>query len=146
MLACAGSSHHDGVLLWELGLGCAPSLNCDDTLLTLESPPPPPPDAPPAAAPTLAPPPPPATPPPPPAPPTAPRAAASRRPKAPLEAMCCRHRSCWFNEALCFKCFLLCFLECICIFGNFTFYIYHVYIDICHINIYFIYIHTFLYM
>lgn len=83
MLAWAGSSHHDGVLLWELGLAWAPSLNCDDTLLTLESAPPPP------AAPA-----PPPTPGPPPlAPPTAPKAAASRRPKAPLDAMCWRHRS-----------------------------------------------------
>lgn len=36
MLAWAGSSHQDGVLLWELGLAWAASLNCEDTLLTLE--------------------------------------------------------------------------------------------------------------
>lgn len=92
MLAWAGSSHQEGVLLWELGLGWAPSLNWDETLLTLESVPPPP-TAPPA---TLPPPPPPL---PPLAPPTAPRAAASRRPKAPLEAICWRHRSWWASYA-----------------------------------------------
>lgn len=36
MLAWAGSSHQDGVLLWELGLAWAASLNCEDTLLTRE--------------------------------------------------------------------------------------------------------------
>lgn len=36
MLAWAGSSHQDGVLLWELGLAWAASLNWEDTLLTLE--------------------------------------------------------------------------------------------------------------
>lgn len=34
MLDWTGSSHHDGVLLCELGLGCGASLNCDETLLT----------------------------------------------------------------------------------------------------------------
>lgn len=36
MLAWAGSSHQDGVLLWELGLAWAASLNWEDTLLTRE--------------------------------------------------------------------------------------------------------------
>lgn len=36
MLAWAGSSHQDGVLLWELGLAWAASLNWEETLLTLE--------------------------------------------------------------------------------------------------------------
>lgn len=36
MLDWTGSSHQEGVLLWELGLGCGASLNWDETLLTLE--------------------------------------------------------------------------------------------------------------
>lgn len=36
MLDCTGSSHQDGVLLCELGLGCGTSLNWEDTLLTRE--------------------------------------------------------------------------------------------------------------
>lgn len=34
MLDWTGSSHQEGVLLWELGLGCGASLNWDETLLT----------------------------------------------------------------------------------------------------------------
>lgn len=36
MLDWTGSSHQEGVLLWELGLGWGASLNWDETLLTLE--------------------------------------------------------------------------------------------------------------
>lgn len=36
MLDWTGSSHQEGVLLWELGLGCGASLNWDETLLTRE--------------------------------------------------------------------------------------------------------------
>lgn len=82
MLDCAGSSHQEGVLLCELGLGWGASLNCDETLLTrdVSVPPPPPPPAEPA-------------------PPAAPTPQ-SCLPREDLAAMCCRQRSCGENNGM----------------------------------------------
>lgn len=64
MLDCTGSSHQDGVLLWELGLAWGASLNCEETLLTREF----------SAG--------------------AGGGGVSARPKSDLAAMCCRQSSC----------------------------------------------------
>lgn len=64
MLDCTGSSHQDGVLLWELGLAWGASLNCEETLLTREF----------SAG--------------------AGGGGVSARPKRDLAAMCCRQSSC----------------------------------------------------
>lgn len=69
MFDCTGSSHQDGVLLWELGLAWGASLNCEETLLTREF----------SAR--------------------AGAGEASERPNSDLAAMCCRHRSCRIDIA-----------------------------------------------